>query len=296
MTSISHLQPGDTIGIAAAASHFSRDAFLEGVTLLEKMGYRVIYRPDIFERAHELAGTDARRLDELHDLFSRRDVKAILFARGGWGMQRIVSQLDRALIEKNPKLILGYSDLTTLHLYLYGAFQWPFIYGPVVAKDLALSFSDDARCSLDSALTGSYKNRTLTLTTAHAIRSGTVAAPIVGGCLTLLMTASGTPYGVPFKNKILFIEDVGEKPYAIDRMLTHLRETGRLDGIRGVLCGQFKNCGDDQRLQEIIIDHFDRDQVPIIWNAPYGHGHNMHCLPLGISCTLTANQLVTLNF
>lgn len=290
------LKTNDCIGIAAPASSFSKDDFLDGVDVLKSLGYRVYYRADIFSEFQGFAGDDERRLNELHELFAKSELKAIMFARGGWGIQRIISRLNKGLIRRCPKLVLGYSDLTTLHQYLYTQCKWPFFYAPVLAKDLHSALSDSALGSLASCLSGSFQKQSMRLPDTEILHPGTAKGPIVGGCLTLLMTASGTPYSLSFKNKILFIEDVNEKPYQIDRMLTHLRETGRLQGVKGLLCGQFKDCGDPAEIKALVLGHFKPYKIPILWNAPYGHGFNMHCLPLGVDCILQSAPRPSLEF
>lgn len=299
----SYLKSGDCIGIAASSSAFSEEDFLIGVQVLEGLGYPTRYAPDIFTRdlilPVGLAGNDERRLSELVALLIDPQVKAILFARGGWGVQRILSSLlskfPHGMIPKKP--IIGYSDLTTLALFLTTHdSDYPFFYGPVVAKDLAPTMTPASRDSLKSALEGSFFNREILLEGAEALLQGEGVAPISGGCLTLIATTSGTPYGLSFANKILFIEEVNEAPYAIDRLLVHLKETGRLNGIRGLICGRFTNCGDPQAVRAIIHHHVAPLSIPIVWNAPYGHGGSPWTLPFNVSCRLRAGEKNTLFF
>ncbi len=284
---IPQLKGGESIAIAAPASSFSKADFLAGVQFIASMGYKPLYRDDIFSAfGPGLAGPDERRRDELQDYLDDPTLAAILFARGGWGSQRIVSRLNWTAFERTPKILLGASDLTTLHLASYRALSVPFFYGPVVAKGLSKPLSPLAEASFRQALTGTFVEQAVILNDAQAIKAGSAEGPICGGCLTLLVTASGTPYGFSFSEKILFIEDINEKPYAIDRMLTHLRESGRLKGLRGLLCGRFVNCGTEADLKAIVLDHFGDLDIPILWNAPYGHGEHALTLPLGIPCRM----------
>jgi muramoyltetrapeptide carboxypeptidase len=259
----------------------------------------------VLSRRGYFAGEHERRAESFLSYLNDPGIRAVFCARGGYGSNYVVEYLaGRTALSKlkrlPPKIVMGYSDLTTLHLFLYAKLGLPFFYGPVVAKALSATEDPDefkpALASLASALDGSILASPVSLADALVIRPGQASGPIIGGCLTLLTTSSGTAYGVSFKEHILFIEDVGEKPYRIDRMLTHLRETGRLAGVRGLVCGAFKDCGESAELKRIVLDHFGGMDIPILWNAPYGHRTNMHTLPLGIPCTLDTSPFPSLTY
>lgn len=296
------LQPGDQIGIAAAASPFHKEAFLEGVDFIKKLGFCVYYREDIFEQQNYLAGSDERRFNELRELIENPEIKAILFARGGYGSMRLLPHLD-AYFKKNPsiepKIIIGYSDITSLLLYFLQNKKMIPYYGPVVAKDLGGKTVPTTKDSFFRALTD---NKPLGETTYESLvsltstQSQTTAEGILtGGCLSLVVASLGTPYEIETKNKILFLEDIHEKPYAVDRMLTQLTLAGKLKDLRGVVFGSLVYEGPESSMIEAIKHSLDGFEGPILYGFPAGHGSVKMTIPLGVKIKIDARHKV-INF
>ncbi|MBI4412282.1 MAG: LD-carboxypeptidase [Deltaproteobacteria bacterium] len=284
------LKPGDTIGIAASSSPFDAEAFHQGVKTLESLGFKVYYRKDIFDKKHYLAGSDERRAAELLELIQNPDIKAIFFARGGYGMVRILPFLDRVHFEKNPKIVLGYSDVTSLLVHLYQRDGWVTFYGPVVAKDLSHNPDERTKNSLYQAVTETKPLGPYTFKETECLRDGTCEGVLTGGCLSLVVASLGTPYEIDTANKILFLEDTNEKPYSVDRMLTQLVLAGKLKKVRGILFGNFVNAGEAAHFKETVLDVLHDFKGPMLFNFPAGHGPVKITLPFGVKARLTAHE------
>lgn len=283
------LKKGDLIGIAAPASPFDPDEFKSGVQTLKDLGFRVTYRDDIFDKKHYLAGIDSRRSAELSDLFKNPEVKAILFARGGYGMQRVLPHIKKSDLT-TPKIVLGYSDITTILVWLERELHWPCFYGPVVAKDLSSNLTAQNKKFFLEAITSTKPLGPFSFEESISIKDGITEAKIVGGCLTLINASMGTPFEIDTTDSILFFEDINEKAYAVDRMLTQLKLAGKFDKVRGFLFGNFVNGGDVSHYVETIADVLSDFKGPILYNFPAGHGTTKVTLPLGIKARLDSKN------
>lgn len=284
------LKPGDTIGIAASASPFDPAEFEAGIATLESLGFRVSYRPDIFEKKNYLAGSDDRRFDELTGLLTNPKIRAVFFARGGYGMMRLLPKLRRWRGKMTPKIVLGYSDITSLLMHLSQNRKWVTFYGPVVARDMGRSILKETKQFLLKAVTETKSMAPLRFEESFTLQKGSCEGEMVGGCLSLVVASLGTPFEIDTKNKILFLEDVNEKPYSVDRMLTQLVLAGKLKGVRGILFGHFVNGGEAAHFRETIGDVFRDFKAPILCNFPAGHGSLKVTLPLGIKARLSADK------
>ena len=219
------LKEGDCIGIAAPSSPFDKNQFKHGVSVLKKLGFEVYHREDIFSQERYLAGSDQRRAEELTELFTKKEVKAILFARGGYGSQRMIPYLKTEVLKKHKKPVVGFSDITALLTFLRQSADMPTFYGPVISQ-LGNNPTERTVQSLKAALT--EKPRPLDLKTSVVLKPGKANGELVGGCLSLIVSSMGTPYELRTDGTILFFEDTGEKVYALDRMLTQLKNGGKL--------------------------------------------------------------------
>lgn len=284
------LKPGDTIGIAASASPFDRNEFLKGIENLKSLGFKVFYRDDIFNRERYLAGSDKRRGEELEELIENPEIKAVLFARGGYGMMRILPWLHKKIFKSPPKIVLGYSDITTFLNYLYQKYGWVTFYGPVVAKDLSSNLDSDTKKHFFSALTQSTPLGPFQFADTVSLRGGACEGVVVGGCLSLVVSSLGTPFEINADNKILFLEDTNEKPYSIDRMLTQLLLAGKLKKVKGILFGSFVNGGEPLHFREAVEDVLKDFAGPILFNFPAGHSSMKVTVPLGIKARLDADK------
>lgn len=285
------LQKGDTIAIAAPASPFDTLEFENGVKFLKSLGFNVLYREDIFSKKGYLAGSDERRASELMEHLCNPEVKALLFARGGYGCQRIIPLLDEKKIKNHPKIILGYSDISTLLIYLYEKISWVTFHGPVVAKGMGNTFGNRGKESLLRALTQTDPLGKIEDEKIRFIREGNAEAPLIGGCLSLLITNLKSSYELNTDGKILFIEDTNEKPYAIDRMLTQLKLAGKFDKIKGFVFGPFQNSTENEdEIIAVILDVLKGIDVPIAFAFPSGHLEDSMTIPLGVKVKLNSEK------
>ena len=284
------LRPGDTIGIAASASPFDPEAFEKGIALIRSLGFRVFHRPDIFEKKTYLAGSDDRRCRELIGFFENPAIKAIFFARGGYGMMRLLPHLRRHRFTGPAKIVLGYSDLTSLLLHLTQQRKWVSFYGPVVARDLSSEMSEETKRYLVEAITRETPVGPFTFDECVAVRKGTCEGALTGGCLSLVVASLGTPFEIDTTNKILLLEDINEKPYSVDRMLTQLVLAGKLKRVKGLLFGHFVNGGEVAHFEETIRDVLRDFSGPILFNFPAGHGEVKVTLPMGIRVRIDAGK------
>lgn len=292
------LRPGETIGVIAPASPMLPERLVAGVDYLRRRGYRVVLGEHINRQRGYLAGDDEQRAADLMRMFQDPEVKAIFSARGGYGTQRILHLLDYDLIARNPKVLVGYSDLTALQLAIWARTGLVTYSGPMVAVEMGKGidrFTEEAfwRCvegdgSLDVfPMPGG--------TSMQVLRPGRARGPILGGCLSVLPTVLGTPYQPSFEGCILVLEDIGEEPYRLDRYLAHLKQAGVLDQVAGIVLGQFIDCEPSSRetpslsLEELFEDYFGRLSVPVVAGFPYGHGDVKITLPLGVEAELDAD-------
>ena len=278
------LSPGDCVGIAAPASHIPRgnEEFLHrGAERLMEMGFEVRYSPSLLKRKHlYLAGTDQERARELMEMFLDPEVKAILCARGGYGSQRIIRYLDPDVIRSHPKPLVGCSDITVLLIYLLQqCFVVPF-HGPNLATRQFVEGAAEMAHALKGALIAPLAAAEVT---CSVLREGEAQGDIIGGCLSCLVTTLGASYEPDLQGKILFVEDVDEAPYKIDRMLTHLKSAGKFQGVKGIVFGQMPGCDTEEGLlQEVILDALEDIKGPILVGFPSGHGVRNITIPLGV--------------
>lgn len=284
------LTSGDTIGIAAPASPFDRQKFLKGVHALERLGFAVSYQQDIFDQNRYLAGTDKRRAEELTQLIRNRAIAAVMFARGGYGSQRIIPLLDAAALSGHQKPIVGFSDLTALLVFLRQRCGFPTFYGPVITQ-LGHAGETPTGAALRSALTTSGPMGAMPMGDAIVVRPGHAEGPLVGGCLALINSSMGTPYAIDAAGAILFIEEINEKVYVLDRMLTQLKNSGVIAQTRGIVFGSIVPPADEshdilQMIRDVLADYAG----PVIFNYPAGHVDPFITLPLGAMAVLDAPE------
>jgi muramoyltetrapeptide carboxypeptidase len=284
------LRQGDKIGLIAPASSFNREAFLRGCDRLRQMGYEPIYAEDIFDRDIYFAGSAERRTHELLDYWRRDDITAMICVRGGYGSNYLLEKLDYSLFAARPKILLGCSDITSLLTAINDRTGLVGFHGPMVAKDTAGGTFDLS--SWNNALQGAA-NWSIPTTGVEVLQSGKASGRLYGGCLSMLVASLGTPFEIQTEGSILFIEDVGEKPYRIDRMLMQLRLAGKLDGVRGFVFGEMLDCappkGETYTLQQVIMRVLAPYQVPIVYGLKSGHVSSGNItLPIGVQAELEA--------
>jgi muramoyltetrapeptide carboxypeptidase len=278
------LSPGDSVGIVAPASHIPRGNegyLLRGAERLREMGFAVRYSSSLLERKHlYLAGHDQERAQELMEMFLDPEVKAILCTRGGYGAQRIIPYLDPDVVRSHPKPLVGCSDITVLLIYLLQRCLVIPFHGPNVATRQFVEGGGEMAHALKGALTDPAPIAEITCT---VLRAGVVQGEIVGGCLSSLVTTLGTPYEPDLQGRVLFVEDVDEPPYKIDRMLTHMKSAGKLRGVKGIIFGQMHGCDTEKGLlYEVILDVLEDVEGPVLFGFPSGHGPRSLTIPLGV--------------
>jgi muramoyltetrapeptide carboxypeptidase len=280
------LRPDDLIGVCAPSGPVGADALEKGVAALREQGFRIRVAPGILDRKTFTAGTAARRASELQALFADPQVAGIVCARGGAGAAQVLDLLDGAVLQANPKVFVGYSDVTFLHLLLHRQGLVTF-HGPMVAREWADGRAQVA--SFRSAVMGEGRPYASEPDDLELLRKGLGEGTLRGGCLSILAAAAGTPWAFrpDPEGTILFLEDVDEKPYRIDRLLFQLRASGAFEGVRGIVFGDMKGCApsasDDYRLDEVIQEALGGLDVPIAIGLSSGHTTLPNVtLPLGI--------------
>jgi muramoyltetrapeptide carboxypeptidase len=279
------LRPGDTVAVVAPAGPFERASFEAGLAVLAAR-YRVRFTEGIFTRARYLAGDDGRRLDELAAALADEGVRAVFAARGGYGAMRLLSRLAPKLGGLRPRAVVGFSDITALHGALQAA-GWVSIHGPVVTQlggqppEVAerLFRLLESPAELAPPLPG------------FPMVAGVAEGPLVGGNLSVLTRLLGTPYLPPLDGAVLLLEDVGERPYRLDRMWTHLALAGVFGRVRGLALGDFTDCEEaagDHGSAEVLAELAGETGLPCVGGLPIGHGPVNQPVPLGARVRLDA--------
>lgn len=278
------LKVGDTIGIAAPAGPFATDLFEQGMAILKDMGFKVHVPEAVFQREGFLAGPDEARADVINKLFADPGIHGILCARGGYGCTRVLPLLDWVAIRRHPKVFVGFSDITVLHCALLARSGLVTFHGPM-GTTLAKA-TEDSITGLQGALMADVPVD-LIPTDGVVLNHGEAVGPVIGGNLTLLCHLVGTPYQPNFDGCILFIEDVTEAPYRIDRMLVQMALAGCLEGVAGLVLGQFQDCGAPAEINRVFMRTFGPSGIPVVAGFPIGHGEENATLPIGIEARLT---------
>lgn len=288
----SPLKPGDTIGIIAPASPFEAEAFDKGIELLQGMGFATKTAVGLYERQGHLAGSDLRRIHQLHTMMDDDEVQGVMCARGGFGSLRIIADLDYNLLRNKIKPFIGFSDITALHMTLQQQLGWVTLHGPMVTS---LARSDPAtRQAFYAWVTGQGSDH-LDLAGARCLQAGRARGVLKGGNLSTLCHLTGTPFAGNYRDAILMLEDTGEAPYRIDRMLTHMRLAGAFEGLAGLVIGTFDHCGSEEQMDMLMLDHFGSLAIPVLSGVAVGHGKRNLTLPLGVMAHLDTSE-VTLEF
>jgi muramoyltetrapeptide carboxypeptidase len=288
------LKKGDTIGlIAPAGSIINKSNFREGLRILDEKGFTIKYNRHLINVKGYLAGTDQERADEFNRLWADPEVKALLAARGGYGSMRMLHLINMPQIRKNPKTLIGFSDLSVLLNAVTQKTGLVTYHGPVVTTlasinkgSLASFFTTLTDSSPPSIKTGTFK----------VLQNGKAKGVLFGGNLTTLVHTIGTSYEIPWDKAILFIEDTGEAPYRLDRLLTHLFQAGKLKKIKGLILGSFTDDkkNEDVRMRKTVEDRvlelLAGKDIPVWTNFPVGHGRRNLTLPVGVKVEMDASK------
>ena len=301
------LQKGDTVGLITPGSYLSDEGLEKAIKNVESLGLKVKLGKHIRAKRGFNAGTDKQRLEDLHAMFADNEVQAVWAARGGYGCSRLLPKIDYRLIQKNPKILIGYSDVTALLNAIYHKTGLVGFHGPVGASDFtpytvshleAMLMSTNDGYTIDTAVE-QRKNHEIAYQLKD-IKSGTAEGVLVGGNLSLLAAMAGTGYLPPLKGKILFLEEIGEKPYRVDRMLTQLRQAWKLDEAEAIICGVFADCEPEEgdhslSLLETIEDRLGDLGLPLVYGLSFGHINSQCTLPVGVEVSInTYTHKITL--
>lgn len=297
------LKRGDRIGIVAPASApFDPTRYESGFEGIRKLGFEPVFAPNARKSLGFLAGTDQERADDLHTMFADPSIAGMICLRGGYGVTRILDLLDADLIRRNPKIFVGYSDITALNSFLLTECDMVSFYGPMIAVEFSkgptpfteASFLRMLTCAEPYGPIGQPEGWTL----RETLQGGQAEGTLIGGCLTLLQSLIGTKYQVPLRDAILYFEDIDSEPYQSDRVLTHLLASGMMDSVRGVVVGECLDCehiegrshyDNCQSFREVILERFGPLGVPILFGTPFGHGVEKATMPLGVRARIDAD-------
>lgn len=291
------LELGDTIGIIAPSSPVPQDALEKSLEIFTEYGYRVKLGKTVHEQYGYLAGTDEARAHDVNRMFADPDVDAIFCLRGGYGSPRILDRIDYECIRKNPKIFVGYSDITALHVAIHQKTGLVTFHGPMVAE-LVKSPHPLTWPTLFQHLTscgpvGRYAEPRDMF--QYTLTAGVAEGQLVGGNLCLLVALLGTPYEIDTKDKILFLEDIGEEPYSIDRMLTQLKLAGKLHSAKGIVFTDLSEAEPKQyknslTIEQLLTDIVQPIGIPSYYGLKAGHCQPNLTMPYGIYARLNAAE------
>jgi len=294
-----YLHKGDKIGIVAPARSVSFEEVHPSIRMLQKWGFEVVLGTHIFKRYNQFAGQDEYRLADLQQMLDDPSVKAVICARGGYGTVRIIDQLNLANFLKNPKWIVGYSDITVIHSHIHRNCATETIHAVMPFNIKSEDCSDDSCESLKIALTGQKIRYTLPVTPLS--QSGNAEGILTGGNLSILVSLMGSASEADTANKILFLEDVDEYLYHIDRMMMNLKRGRKLENLKGLIVGDMNDMKDNtvpfgKSAQEIIAEAVDEYSFPVCFDFPAGHGRKNLALILGKKITFSVDSEMTIEF
>jgi muramoyltetrapeptide carboxypeptidase len=284
------------VGVIAPAGPITAEALQVGLAALERRGYKPHYLPGILKREWYFAGSEQRRLDELHAMFADPEVKGIVCFRGGYGTNYLLPRLDLELIRANRKVFCGCSDVTSLLTYFCDRAGMVVFHGPMLQKDAKPDGVDEdswfaAVASGDPYLREFGEE-------VQTLLAGNAEGTLYGGCLSLLCASLGTPYEIDTRDTILFIEDVAEPAYRIDRMLMQLKLAGKFDQVRGLIFGEMLDCArgpEGYSVQQVVLRVVREVGVPVVYGLRSGHVTRRNVtIPLGVAARITAGARVEL--
>ncbi|MBR4919350.1 MAG: LD-carboxypeptidase [Bacteroidales bacterium] len=295
-----YLESGDTIAIAAPARKVSEQEMLPAVRFLQEAGFHVHLDERLFAECHQFAGDEPTRAGYIQELLDNPDIKAVWFARGGYGSARIIDNLDFSAFCRNPKWLVGFSDVTVFHAHVHQRYDMATLHGTMPINVHDGEFNSPANRSLIDALTGRQLRYEIP---EHPLsRLGEFSAPVVGGNLSILYSLMGSPSELDTDGKVLFIEDLDEYLYHIDRMMTNLDRSGKLRNLAGLIVGYLSDMHDNtipygKNAEEIVAEHCQKYGFPVIFNFPAGHEVLNKAIRMGcrMNCQIQNQQIIIEN-
>lgn len=287
------LKPGDTLGLVAPASPiYEESVFEEMLVNLEGLGFPLKLGKHVRDQHGYLAGTDEQRASDLMNMFQDDSVDAIMCIRGGWGCNRILPLLDYEVIKNNPKLLVGFSDITSLHMALYSQSDLISFHGPV-GKSVWTDFTKQAFQNITQNGEKTEFSIPAEFDDSFVVQPGKAKGRLFGGNLSVLSSMVGSEYLPSFEGAILFLEDIGESVYRIDRMITQLKLAGILDQIHGFVFGKCTDCSagaNSLTMQQVLEDHIKPLGIPAFYGAMISHEDNNITLPVGMEAEIDADR------
>jgi len=274
---------GDSIGIVAPGSPFDKIKFEKGISVLAEMGFRPIFTDELFLKDGYLAGPDLHRARILNEAFLDDQIKAIWCARGGYGSLRMLKHLDFDMIYSHPKIFIGCSDISAILNVLYLRCNMVSFHGPMIES---LGAADHRTQQSVFEAISSRQLWALRPERAVVIHHGISSGRVTGGNLTTLCHLIGTPFQPDFSGTILLLEDTGEAPYRVDRMLSQMKMAGCFEGVTGMILGSFEKCGEIDQIYNIFQDIFSDSDFPILAGFDIGHGQPNVTIPFGLDAKL----------
>lgn len=288
-----YLKKGDTIGIVCPAGYMPVAKAQTCIETLQQWGFNVKVGITLGNQFNYFSGTDEERLNDLQQMLDAKEVRAILCGRGGYGLSRIIDQLDFTKFKRHPKWLIGYSDITVLHAHLYNKLKTASLHSPMAAAFNDGGAENEFVQSLKKAIAGKKINY---ITTTHELnRKGIAEGELVGGNLSLVCHLIGSASDIYTKNKILFLEDVGEYIYHIDRLFMQLKRAGKLDKLAGLIIGSFSEMKDTtipfgQSVYELIHNKVSAYNYPVCFDFPVGHSDKNYALKVGVKHVLKVGK------
>lgn len=288
-----YLKPNATIGITCPSGYVAQERIAYALVVLGQWGFQTKVGKTVGSSYHYFSGEDATRLKDLQEMLDDPHIDAILMGRGGYGLSRIIDQLDFTKFAQYPKWICGFSDITVLHSHIHATLGIPTIHSVMCGAFKPETEHEDYLLSLRKALLGETLDYSIAASPWN--RTGTADAIVVGGNLAMLAHLSGSVSDIDTVGKILFIEDVGEHLYQVDRMLYNLKRSGKLAGLKGLLVGSFTDMEDTERpfgqtLEEIIYEKVAAYAFPVCFNFPCGHSEENVSIVLGTKHRLAVSE------
>ncbi len=284
------MRPGDRVGVAAPAGPVDEAELGPGLDLLRSLGLEVVPGGHLYDKKGYTAGRDRDRLADLHYMLAREDIRAVFFARGGYGSMRLLPGLDFVLAARHPKVVVGYSDITAILLALHRRSDLVTFHGPVVKELPEKGGETLAGLFIEEA--GGPLSRVVDLSQGGPVLArGRASGRLLGGNLSMITHLSGTPFIPDLQGAVLFLEETGEPLYRVDRMITHLALSGALRGLAGLLVGDFTGCGQPDEVMDILMEHVAPLGIPVMAGFPVGHGRVNRLVPLGMEVTIDTDAM-----
>jgi len=294
------LKRGDVIGIISPASSVEDETLIKkGIRYIEGLGYRVELGKNVGKVKGYLAGTDEERVADIHQMFGDKNISAIFCLRGGYGAFRLLDKINYQLIKRNPKIFVGFSEITSIQMAFLKKANLVTFSGPMIASHFSNEISNYTEENFWRLLTSKGKPQKIILSDEQInsnVKIDKASGRIIGGNLAVFTAMIGSGFLPTLKNSILLLEEISEPPYKIDRMLNHLRLHKVFDKVSGIILGNFVECEEPDKkkssltLDEVFEDYFSELKIPVIGSLAYGHSKNIMTLPMGINVNLNTKK------